>query len=152
MPNNWLPIPHRKQSRPGACLPACAQMVLAYLDDDRSEAQLSRAMDTYWYGVPASRITRLTSWGYRVTYEQTTLAQLHNYLANQIPCIIFLRTGALPNCDIDTPHAVVLAGLTSDTAYIHDPARESGPTAIELNAFLLAWSDMDHYSATIQRG
>jgi len=44
-----------------------------------------------------------------------------------------------------------LVGLTSDTAYIHDPARETGPTPVELTTFLLAWSDMDHYSATIQR-
>jgi ABC-type bacteriocin/lantibiotic exporter with double-glycine peptidase domain len=126
-------------------------MVLAYLGDERGEAQLAQAMDAYWYGVPASRITRLTSWGYHVTYEQTTLAQLCDCLASGLPCIIFLRTGALPGWGQDVPHAVVLAGLTSDTAYIHDPARETGPTSVELPAFLLAWSDMDHYSATIQR-
>lgn len=108
-------------------------------------------MDAYWYGVPASRITRLSSWGYHVAYEQTTLAQLRNYLVQGVPCIIFLRTGTLPGWNQDVPHAVVLVGITSDIAHIHDPARDTGPDAIELNTFLLAWSDMDHYSATIQR-
>ena len=60
-------------------------MVLAYLGDERGEAQLAQAMDAYWYGVPASRITRLTSWGYHVTYEQTTLAQLCDCLAVDSP-------------------------------------------------------------------
>jgi hypothetical protein len=125
-------------------------MVLAYLGDERAETQLSHTLDAYWYGVPASRITRLASWGYRITYEQTALAQLRNYLDNEIPCIVFVRAGALPEWDQDVPHAVVLIGLTSDIAYIHDPARDAGPTAVEINAFLVAWSDMDHYCATIK--
>jgi hypothetical protein len=52
--------------------------------------------------------------------------------------------------NIGAVDVVVLIGLTSDIAYIHDPARDAGPTAVEINAFLVAWSDMDHYCATIK--
>jgi ABC-type bacteriocin/lantibiotic exporter with double-glycine peptidase domain len=124
-------------------------MVLAYLGDDRSEEQIAHAMGSYWYGTPASRITRLTSLGYKVTYEQTTLEQLRVYLEQQIPCIIFLRTGALPYWDQDVAHAVVLVGLERETVYWHDPELTTGPTSVDHSAFLLAWSDLDHYCATI---
>ena len=127
-------------------------MVLGHLGDERAEDPISRALDAEWYGVPASRITRLSAWGYRVTYEQSTLEQLRQLLAQRVPIIIFLRTGALPGWTEDVPHAVVLAGLTDDLAYLHDPVGDIGPTPVDLSAFLLAWSDMDHYCATIQAG
>ena len=106
---------------------------------------------TEWYGTPASRIQRLTQRGYRVTYEQTTLEQLQHYLQQQSPVIVFLRTAGLPGWREDVAHAVVLVGLTSDIAIIHDPARDSGPDEIGLDALLLAWSEMDYYCATIVR-
>ena len=127
-------------------------MVLGHLGDERVEDPISRALDAEWYGVPASRITRLSAWGCRVTYEQSTLEQLRQLIAQRVPVIIFLRTCTLPGWTEDVPHAVVLAGLTDDLAYLHDPAGVAGPTPVDLNAFLLAWSDMDHYCATIQAG
>lgn len=152
MPTALLPIPHHKQSQSGACLPACARMVLGYLDDDVTEAHLAQVMGSYWYGTPASRVRRLSSLGYQVTYEQTTLDQLRVYLDRQVPCIVFLRTGALPYWDEDVPHAVVLAGIENTIVYLHDPAMDSGPTLVDLEAFLLAWSEMAYYCATIERG
>ena len=40
MRNVLLPVPHFEQSRDGACLPACARMVLAYWDDVRQEEKI----------------------------------------------------------------------------------------------------------------
>ena len=151
MPGNWLPLTHLRQVRRGACLPACVRMVLLALGDDAGEDQLSQVFGTEWYGTPASRIQRLTQRGYRVTYEQTTLEQLQHYLQQHSPVIVFLRTGGLPGWREDVAHAVVLVGLTSDIAIIHDPARDSGPDEIGLDALLLAWSEMDYYCATIVR-
>ena len=37
MPDDWLPVPHYKQSADGQCLPACVRMVLAYLGRDLTE-------------------------------------------------------------------------------------------------------------------
>jgi ABC-type bacteriocin/lantibiotic exporter with double-glycine peptidase domain len=152
MPTALLPIPHHEQSQSGACLPACARMVLGYLGEDVTEAYLAQVMGSYWYGTPASRVRRLSSLGYQVTYEQTTLDQLRVYLDRQVPCIVFLRTGGLPYWDEDVPHAVVLAGIEDTTVYLHDPAMDSGPTIVDLEAFLLAWSEMAYYCATIERG
>ena len=125
-------------------------MVLAYLGDERAEESIAQLLEAEWYGVPASRITRLSAWGYHVTYEQSTLEQLHQRITQQVPVIIFLRTGMLPGWTEDVPHAVVLVSLAADLAYIHDPMSDTGPTPVDLNAFLLAWSDMDYYCATIQ--
>ena len=152
MPTALLPIPHHRQSQSGACLPACARMVLGYLGDDVTEAHLAQVMGSYWYGTPASRVRRLSSLGYQVTYEQTTLDQLRVYLDRQVPCIVFLRTGGLSYWDEDVPHAVVLAGIENTKVYLHDPAMDSGPTIVDLEAFLLAWSEMAYYCATIERG
>lgn len=151
MPDNWLPLTHVKQSRRGTCLSACARMVLLALGDDVSEDQLARLFDTEWYGTPASRIQRLTQRGYLTIYEQTTLEQLQHDLLQHIPVIIFLRTGDLPGWQEDVAHAVVLVGLTANTAIIHDPVREAGPDEVNLDAFLLGWSEMDYYCATIAR-
>lgn len=126
-------------------------MVLAHLGEERTEAELSEIMGAEWYGVPASRVVRLKKWGYRVSYEQASLEQLHRDLAAGIPCIIFLRTGALPGWELDLSHAVVLVGITAEGAHIHDPDHDSGPTLVDINAFLSAWAEMDYYYATIQR-
>ncbi|MBC8446677.1 MAG: peptidase C39 family protein [Chloroflexi bacterium] len=151
MPNDLLPIPHYRQSRPGACLPACVRMVLASLGDGIAEAHLvARVMGSYWFGTPASHVLRLSSLGYRVTYERTTLEQLRVYLARQVPCIVFLRTGGLPYWDEDVPHAVVVLGIEEAMVYFHDPALDAGPTAVDAAAFLLAWAEMDYYCATIE--
>lgn len=149
MPDNWLPLTHVKQSRPGACLPACTRMILLSLGDDSSESQLAQLLETEWYGTPASRIQRLAQRGYHITYEQTTLEQLQHYLQAAIPVIVFLRTGNLPHWQDDVAHAVVLIGLTANTVGVHDPAHATGPDEIDRDAFLLAWSEMDYYCATI---
>jgi len=151
MPGNWLPLTHIKQVRHGACLPACVRMVLLALGDDASEDQLAQLFDTEWYGTPASRVQRLAQHGYHVRYEQTTFEQLQQYLVHQFPVIVFLRTGCLPGWQEDVSHAVVLVGLMADTAILHDPVRDAGPDAINLDAFLLAWSELDYYCATVTR-
>jgi ABC-type bacteriocin/lantibiotic exporter with double-glycine peptidase domain len=126
-------------------------MVLLALGDDASEDQLVQLLAIEWYGTPASRIQRLAQRGYRVTYEQTTLEQLQDYVQQQSPVLVFLRTGGLLGWREDVAHAVVLVGLTADVAFVHDPAHDTGPDEISLDAFLLAWSEMDYYCAAIVR-
>lgn len=43
LPGSTRP-PHYRQSKPGACLPACTRMVLAALGDERSETELAKLM------------------------------------------------------------------------------------------------------------
>lgn len=44
MPTASTPVPHYRQSNPGACLPACVRMVLAALGDERTEAELASVL------------------------------------------------------------------------------------------------------------
>lgn len=149
MPSNLLPTPHYKQSQPGACLPACVRMVLASLGDDVDEVHLAHAMGSYWFGTPASHVLRLSALGYQATYERASLGHLRTYFAQQSPCIVFLRTGNLPYWDEDVPHAVVVVGIEDTTVYLHDPILDTGPTAVDIDTFLLAWAELDNYCATI---
>ncbi len=149
MPGNLLPIPHYKQSHPGTCLPACVRMVLAGLGDDVPELRLADVMGSYWFGTPASRVLRLSSLGYKVTYERASFGHLRTHLAQQLPCIVFVRTAALPYWDEDVPHAVVVVGVEDRTVYLHDPALDVGPTAVDMDFFLLAWAELDNYCATL---
>ena len=50
MPAASTLVPHYRQSNPGACLPACARMVLAALGEERTEAQLATVLtvSTRW--------------------------------------------------------------------------------------------------------
>ena len=150
MPDGLLPIPHHKQSRPGACLPACAQMILGSLGDDIAEAHLAHVMGSYWFGTPASHVLHLSSLGYRVTYERASFGQLRVYLARQMPCVVFLRTGGLLYWDEDVPHAVVVVGIEEAMVHLHDPALDTGPTAVDTTTFLLAWAELDNYCTTIE--
>jgi len=43
---NVLNVPHFPQTTEGGCLPACAQMVLAYLGEEHSQAELVRKLGT----------------------------------------------------------------------------------------------------------
>ena len=151
MPSDWLTIPHFKQSRDGRCLPACARMVLAYLGKDHTEEYLARLLHTRSFGTPADNVRLLSPLGCAVIFEQGTEADLHHHLARQLPCIIFLKTEALPHWRIEDAHAVVLVGLVGETAYFNDPAFDDAPLSVPLQDFLLAWSEFDYEYAVIER-
>jgi hypothetical protein len=75
-----------------------------------------------------------------------------------LPVIVAVRTDDLPHWinrtdlaaeEKATDHAVVVVGLDRDNAYVNDPDFEQVPQVIELNEFLLAWSDRDYEYAVI---
>jgi hypothetical protein len=71
-------------------------MVLAYLGQNVAEADLAQLLGTQWFGTPAPNLHRLTSLGYQVTYESTTLTTLQARLSAGKPCLVFVQTGDLP--------------------------------------------------------
>ena len=149
MPNDYLPVPHQQQRNDGACLPACAVMVLRYLGLEADEAQLARLMRSYTIGTPARNVRYLTPLGVDVTFGSATLSDLQQNFLDHLPTIAFVNTEALPNHELEGYHAVVVVGLTEETVYLNDPAFETAPTAVPLDHFLLAWSDFDYLQATI---
>jgi ABC-type bacteriocin/lantibiotic exporter with double-glycine peptidase domain len=149
MPSDWLRVPHHKQSQEGLCLPACARMVLAYLGQDTDEAHLAQVLKTRPFGTPADNIRFLGKLGYVVLFERGAESDLRHWLDQGSPCIVFLKTEALPYWKTEHAHAVVLTGLSGDMAYVNDPAFDEAPQSIPLDHFLLAWSEFDYEYAVI---
>ena len=147
---SWLKVPHQKQADPGWCLPACVAMVAAYWQRPLAQIDIARWLGTGRIGTPASRIQRLSQHGIDVVYRTGSLADLAARLAEQTPCILFVRTGELPYWTIDTPHSIVLAGLVSEQAILLDPAMDSAPQYVSQGNLMLAWSPFDYAFAALR--
>ena len=147
-----LDVPYLPQHEPGGCLVACAAMVLAHLEQPALQEDIARQIGARPAGVPAFNIRRLAAWGLDVQYGQGSLNELSAALARGHSPIIFLRTSELPYWQEDTPHAVVLVGLDTDSAFLLDPAYEDEvPVSVTLGDFLLAWSHFDMVYALIAK-
>lgn len=94
---NWLNVPHLKQTEPGWCLPACAAMVSAYHGEPLLQDDVARWLETdNLIGTPARRILRLMRRGFDVTYSDFGApADLETWLNRRIPPILFVLTGDL---------------------------------------------------------
>ena len=147
----YLSLPHKAQKGDGYCLPACVQMVLAYLGISRSQESIGQELGLNPpFGVRHSNINKLASSKIKVTYEAGTLEDIHGWLDQNAPAIVFVQAGELlPWLGHHFQHAVVVVGIDGQTVYVMDPALDAGPTPIDEQAFMLAWSGMDYYYATL---
>jgi len=145
----WLAVPHLRQTEAGWCLPACVAMVTAYWQHPLAQADIADWLGTSGIGTPSSRIQRLTQRGFEVVYRTGSLADLAAWLSRNVPCILFVRTGDLSYWQIDTPNAIVLAGLEADHAYLFDPAVDTAPVLVSSDDLMLAWSRFDYTFAAI---
>jgi len=151
MPNDWLPVPHYKQSADGQCLPACVRMVLAYLGRDLTESQVAKVLRSHTFGTPAPNIRHLESLGLSVMFGQMSLSRLRAYLQQGAPCIVFVQAADLPYSGVEGYHAVVVIGLGEHVVYINDPAFDTGPQSVPLDHFMLAWSEFEYECAIIMK-
>jgi ABC-type bacteriocin/lantibiotic exporter with double-glycine peptidase domain len=126
-------------------------MVLAALSDNFSEEQLTAQLGSYEFGTPASRVTRLRRWGYRVEFGPATIDDLQTQLELGWHPIVFVRADFLPWADFGGSHALVVGEVTGDTVYVFDPALDGGPTALSLDELLLVWEEFDCLSAVISK-
>ena len=117
MPNVLLPAPHYEQSRDGYCLPACVQMVLAYLGDERTEASLVKYLETKEYGTPIRKVENLREDGYRVEVRGLAHGELESYLNDGLPIIVRVWTAMLDYWPVTTSHVVVIVGY-DDTSVV----------------------------------
>ncbi len=146
-----LSLPYHPQQTEGYCLPACVQMVLAYFGIKRSQNEIAHQLGMRTeIGVPASYIVRLQSSELTATYYQGTLAQVAKNLAWGIPTICFIQAGELSYWQgYYFQHAVIIVGLKGNEIYLLDPDAEPNPIIVSHEEFLLAWSEMDYFCATI---
>lgn len=148
-----LPLSHKSQKGDGYCLPACIQMVLAYLGISRSQESISKTLGLNPpFGVRHSNIKKLASSKIKVNYQAGTLKDIRDQLEQNVPVIVFVQAGDLPQWSGHSfQHAVVVVGLEQQMVYVMDPALADGPTPVDEEAFMLAWSSMDYYYATLSR-
>lgn len=145
MPKDSMPaLQHYPQSSDGACLPACARMVLAAIGHEYTEEELAKVMGSYSYGTPASRITRLQQLGFQVTYGSVSFNDLRYYLANSYFPIVFVAAEFLPWAEFSGFHALVLVDITETEVFVMDPSLADGPTSMSVDAFLLTWEEFDN--------
>jgi ABC-type bacteriocin/lantibiotic exporter with double-glycine peptidase domain len=147
---NWLSVPHVQQHDTSWCLPACVAMVSAYLQQPLLQDDVARWLGTRGVGTLSSRIVRLNRHGFEVYYGTGSLAALESWLAQELPCILFVRTGdLLPYWRVDTPHAVVVAGVEVDQVAMFDPGLSMAPAIVSTGNLLLAWSHFDYTYAVL---
>ncbi len=150
MPNVLLSVPHFEQSRDGACLPACARMVLAYWGQILTEADLAALLGTRIYGTPISNIKRLQSHGYQVDFGSFTREQLQGHLLAERPVIARVWTTMLDYWSAETSsHVVVVVGFDESHVYVNDPAFFEAPQAATWDGFLAAWAEFDEIASII---
>ncbi len=93
-----LSVPYYPQSADGFCLPACAQMVLAYWGIRRSQDRLAKELKTIaGAGTPGSRLLNLTLRKLTVHFGEGAVNDLHSALTHAIPPIILVNTKHFPH-------------------------------------------------------
>lgn len=147
---HWLNVPYIQQAEVGWCLPACAAMVAAYWQQPLLQADIAHWLGAQGIGVASSRLVRLNQRGFQVVYGAGSLVELQGWLAQNVPCILFVRTGELPYWRTDTPHAMVLVGLEGEQAHLLDPAVAQSPMSVSVGDLLLAWSHSDYTYAVLR--
>lgn len=146
-----LSVPHIQQQATGDCLVACAAMAFDYLGLPFDYQKFSRLLRIRpQFGTPFFHIRELGKLGVTVTYEQGTLADLHAWLTQGLPCIVGLQTGELPYWQhANVQHAVVVVGIDSDWIYLNDPAFSNAPVQVALGDFDLAWLEQGEFYAIV---
>jgi hypothetical protein len=71
-------------------------------------------------------------------------------LASNQPPIVFLQTGSLEYWSMNIFHTVVLVGLDTVTAALHDPYFTAAPQTTSLQSFEKAWAQTGQFAAFIR--
>ena len=128
-----LDVHHIEQLADGFCLPACAQMVLAFYGVQVDQVRLANQMNVIApMGTSIRNITRIypsipKSLGVSVG-EADDERPLLAALINNCPPILRVMTGDLSYWAITTTHALVLVGIEGAQAFVNDPAFSDAPT------------------------
>lgn len=149
-----LNLKHFPQEAEAGCLPACAQMVLAYLGISHSQTSLAEMLATHpQMGARFSNIVHLQSNLIDVVLQEArALDDLSHWLNQDLPVIAFIERSELPySADNVSQHAVVVVGLDQDNIYLLDPAAQSSVITVTHGDFLLAWDEMKLAYAVISK-
>jgi hypothetical protein len=151
---NTISIPHHPQTEDGFCLPAAAQMALAYLGIARSQLELARLLKVRpGFGAPASNILNLRSRQIEPIYHLNGgWDDIRSWLQRQMPVIACVQAGELPHWQgVQAQHVVLIVGLDDQSVHIHDPALDHAPIPVPVGDFWLAWDEMERRYAVLTK-
>jgi len=126
-------------------------MVLSYLGDEQTEAELSKWLGTKAYGTPIRNAERLREDGYDVQVRQLTRADLESILEAGTPVIVRVWTTMLDYWHVTTSHVVVVVGYDDRSVFLNDPAFSTIPQQVVWDAFLAAWAEYDETAVIISK-
>lgn len=140
-----IKLPYSQQEEDGYCLPACAQMALAYLGVFRSQHELARQLGVQQYiGAPASNLLRLRTPKIDVFFgAEAEIDSIRRWLARRLPVIALVQTNQLAYWGGEiAQHAVIVVGMTDRSVHLLDPAQSEVVITVPVDEFWLAWDEM----------
>ena len=147
-----LPVPFRRQLTRGYCLPACAEMILAYLGFNISQKQIAQMMGASEEGVPFSRVNAIESLGVRVRLsKEGDWDVLQDAFRQEQPSLVAVDLVFFPYAQVDESHVVVVVGINDDEVSVLDPFEDPGLRHIKKDAFIAAWTELDCAYAVITK-
>ncbi len=150
MPNKLLLVSRVQQQAESDCLPACAQMVLAYLGKIVEYKRLLQLLRTRSFGTPAANILYLNQLGVRDSLREFVVNEIEKQIDANRAVIAFLNTADLPYWKQDTDHAVVVIGFDGEDILLNDPFYAEQTQKVSHAAFELAQLRFNHLCATIE--
>jgi len=155
--NATVHLPHRQQEHSYSCLAACARMLLAAHDIEKSEAELRRLLKTRAsVGTHPVNLLWLEQFGLAVSWPcAASLDDLYTQIESNKPCIAFVWSSDLLYWEevdeIGYLHAVIVVGFSETGVLVHDPALPDGPTEVPILDFLRAWKRSGHLVAVADK-
>ena len=126
---------------------------MAYWGEMQTQRQLARQLQLIeGGGTPGSRLQRLASRRWEITYRSGELSDLQQALGNGIPPIVLVQTADLQYWgELNFAHALVMVAMNKDAVWIHDPDQNEAPIKVTLGDFELAWDTMGNLFGLLQR-
>ena len=127
-------------------------MVLAFQGATYGEEELCDLLGTQQAGTAVLNVLLLSQPPARCRAEVTSasLGDLGRWVQEGLPPIVFVATAALSYWQTDCLHALVVVDIEEQAILVHDPAFESAPLTIPLDAFLAAWGELAQLTALIR--
>lgn len=125
-------------------------MVLAHTGRPVDYARLLSMLRIGPLGTRRRSVLNLTRLGLDVTYHETALPIVAEYLQAGHSVIAFVDTAELGYWTTAANHAVVVIGLDDDHVIVNDPAFASAPHHIPRDEFELAWLNCNNACAVVR--
>ncbi len=146
-----LDVPAYRQEQEATCIPAAIRMVLAYLGDERPEAEIARVCGTTAAGtIFADAVRGIESLGYAAfAFEGASLDLLIEVVHRGLPVITPIQAAILPHA-AGGVHAIVIYGFEGDALLCIDPHLGSS-VRVPVPLFLIGWRALHSRVLIIRR-